>query len=157
MITYRMSKCGATHLNTGKLQVFYNYGQYRCTDRYFYFILYFIILDYVFHLQGIMEASFGLPGYVILSIIQFVYPFIAMVSYNIICGDTLTKLLVSDNCSNYPLMILSREHFLTLALRLHKKGWPLQCWPAGPSSSSLPPSWSPSLSPSIETLLSWLR
>jgi len=43
--------------------------------------------------QGIMEASFGKPGFVILSVIQFIYPFTAMVSYNIICGDTLTKLL----------------------------------------------------------------
>eukprot|EP00090_Calanus_glacialis_P005170 TRINITY_DN13978_c0_g1_i2.p1 TRINITY_DN13978_c0_g1~~TRINITY_DN13978_c0_g1_i2.p1 ORF type:complete len:376 (-),score=123.24 TRINITY_DN13978_c0_g1_i2:576-1703(-) len=50
--------------------------------------------------QGIMEASFGLPGYVILSIIQFVYPFIAMVSYNIICGDTLTKLLRAFSSSD---------------------------------------------------------
>ena len=104
-----------------------------------------------------MEASFGLPGYVILSIIQFVYPFIAMVSYNIICGDTLTKLLVSANYSNYPSNILSRELFLPPTLRLLKQGWPLQFWPAGPSSSLWPPYWSPSLSPYTGTLLNWLR
>eukprot|EP00092_Neocalanus_flemingeri_P027919 GFUD01030312.1.p1 GENE.GFUD01030312.1~~GFUD01030312.1.p1 ORF type:complete len:446 (+),score=110.18 GFUD01030312.1:430-1767(+) len=50
--------------------------------------------------QGIMEASFGMPGYVILSTIQFIYPFIAMVSYNIICGDTLTKLLGAFSSSD---------------------------------------------------------
>ena len=51
-----------------------------------------------------MEASFGLPGYVILSFIQFIYPFIAMVSYNIICGDTLTKLLVRVTITNAHLL-----------------------------------------------------
>ncbi|KAI5720347.1 hypothetical protein M8J77_005276 [Diaphorina citri] len=44
--------------------------------------------------QGIMEASFGYPGYVVLSLMQFVYPFIAMVSYNIVVGDTITKVSV---------------------------------------------------------------
>lgn len=44
--------------------------------------------------QGLMEAAFGRPGFYILSLIQFVYPFIAMISYNIIIGDTITKVLV---------------------------------------------------------------
>ena len=34
--------------------------------------------------QHIMEAAFGRVGFVLLTILQFVYPFIAMVSYNII-------------------------------------------------------------------------
>lgn len=62
-----------------------------------------------------MNAAFGFPGYVLLSILQFMYPFIgtlacyafnqlliqhffrnptAMVSYNVIVGDTITKVLV---------------------------------------------------------------
>ena len=55
-------------------------------------------VSYMF--QGIMESAFGMPGYILLSVIQFIYPFIAMVSYNIICGDTLTKLLVGKRGFN---------------------------------------------------------
>jgi len=85
--------------------------------------------------QGIMEASFGLPGYIILSFIQFIYPFIAMVSYNIICGDTLTKLLVSVSSSepevaqaslsssvlaSRPLIITMATLLVTLPLSLYR-------------------------------------
>ncbi|XP_078408440.1 putative sodium-coupled neutral amino acid transporter 11 [Cetorhinus maximus] len=41
--------------------------------------------------QSLVNKAFGITGYVILSFLQFLYPFIAMVSYNIISGDTLTK------------------------------------------------------------------
>ncbi|XP_067891319.1 putative sodium-coupled neutral amino acid transporter 11 isoform X2 [Heterodontus francisci] len=41
--------------------------------------------------QSLVNRAFGIAGYVILSFLQFLYPFIAMVSYNIITGDTLTK------------------------------------------------------------------
>ncbi|XP_038645645.1 putative sodium-coupled neutral amino acid transporter 11 isoform X3 [Scyliorhinus canicula] len=41
--------------------------------------------------QSLMNRAFGMAGYVILSFLQFLYPFIAMVSCNIISGDTLTK------------------------------------------------------------------
>ncbi|CAH2018425.1 unnamed protein product [Acanthoscelides obtectus] len=47
-----------------------------------------------FSYQGIMEAAFGKPGYILLGILQFVYPFIAMVSYNIVVGDTVTKVII---------------------------------------------------------------
>ncbi|XP_072392712.1 putative sodium-coupled neutral amino acid transporter 11 [Diabrotica undecimpunctata] len=47
-----------------------------------------------FSYQGIMEAAFGRPGYYLLGILQFVYPFIAMVSYNIVVGDTVTKVII---------------------------------------------------------------
>ncbi|KAJ8953683.1 hypothetical protein NQ314_007291 [Rhamnusium bicolor] len=47
-----------------------------------------------FSYQGIMEAAFGKPGYFLLGILQFVYPFVAMVSYNIVVGDTVTKVIV---------------------------------------------------------------
>ncbi|GCB76191.1 hypothetical protein scyTo_0016528 [Scyliorhinus torazame] len=41
--------------------------------------------------QSLMNKAFGMAGYMILSFLQFLYPFIAMVSCNIISGDTLTK------------------------------------------------------------------
>lgn len=47
-----------------------------------------------FSYQGIMEAAFGRPGYILLGILQFFYPFVAMVSYNVVVGDTVTKVIV---------------------------------------------------------------
>ncbi|XP_074039521.1 putative sodium-coupled neutral amino acid transporter 11 isoform X2 [Leptinotarsa decemlineata] len=47
-----------------------------------------------FSYQGIMEAAFGRPGYYLLGILQFAYPFVAMVSYNIVVGDTVTKVIM---------------------------------------------------------------
>lgn len=43
--------------------------------------------------QGVMKAAFGKVGYSVLSLLQFIYPFIAMISYNVIVGDTITKVL----------------------------------------------------------------
>ncbi|KAJ9573587.1 hypothetical protein L9F63_009041, partial [Diploptera punctata] len=51
-------------------------------------------LSGAFSYQGLMEAAFGKPGYILLSFLQFIYPFIAMVSYNVVVGDTLTKVLI---------------------------------------------------------------
>nr|XP_022904579.1 putative sodium-coupled neutral amino acid transporter 11 [Onthophagus taurus] len=47
-----------------------------------------------FSYQGIMEAAFGKPGYILLGCLQFAYPFIAMVSYNVVVGDTVTKVII---------------------------------------------------------------
>ncbi|XP_010800277.1 putative sodium-coupled neutral amino acid transporter 11 isoform X2 [Bos taurus] len=41
--------------------------------------------------QSLVNRTFGFPGYLLLSVLQFLYPFIAMISYNIITGDTLSK------------------------------------------------------------------
>ncbi|XP_030846147.1 putative sodium-coupled neutral amino acid transporter 11 isoform X2 [Strongylocentrotus purpuratus] len=41
------------------------------------------------------ESALGIPGYYVLSIVQFIYPFIAMIGYNIIIGDTITKVFAS--------------------------------------------------------------
>ncbi|GAB1286377.1 Putative sodium-coupled neutral amino acid transporter 11 [Apodemus speciosus] len=41
--------------------------------------------------QSLVNKTFGFPGYLLLSTLQFMYPFIAMISYNIITGDTLSK------------------------------------------------------------------
>ncbi|XP_074653106.1 putative sodium-coupled neutral amino acid transporter 11 [Tubulanus polymorphus] len=42
--------------------------------------------------QEVVQAAFGKPGYVVITFVQFLYPYLAMVSYNIIVGDNLTKL-----------------------------------------------------------------
>ncbi|KAF7248278.1 putative sodium-coupled neutral amino acid transporter 11 [Varanus komodoensis] len=41
--------------------------------------------------QALVNKAYGFVGHLILSALQFLYPFIAMISYNIITGDTLTK------------------------------------------------------------------
>ncbi|XP_074159347.1 putative sodium-coupled neutral amino acid transporter 11 isoform X1 [Sminthopsis crassicaudata] len=41
--------------------------------------------------QSLVHKTFGFSGYLLLSSLQFLYPFIAMISYNIITGDTLSK------------------------------------------------------------------
>nr|KAF6451131.1 solute carrier family 38 member 11 [Molossus molossus] len=41
--------------------------------------------------QSLVNKTFGFPGYCLLSVLQFLYPFIAMISYNIVTGDTLSK------------------------------------------------------------------
>ncbi|XP_077583932.1 putative sodium-coupled neutral amino acid transporter 11 [Stigmatopora nigra] len=41
--------------------------------------------------QALVQSAFGIPGFFVLSVLQFLYPFIAMISYNITTGDTLTK------------------------------------------------------------------
>ncbi|KAL2081443.1 hypothetical protein ACEWY4_023296 [Coilia grayii] len=44
--------------------------------------------------QSLVHSTFGFAGYLVLSALQFLYPFIAMISYNIITGDTLTKVFL---------------------------------------------------------------
>ncbi|XP_003795194.1 putative sodium-coupled neutral amino acid transporter 11 isoform X2 [Otolemur garnettii] len=43
--------------------------------------------------QSLVNKTFGFPGYLLLSVLQFVFPFIAMISYNIITGDTMSKVI----------------------------------------------------------------
>ncbi|XP_057883561.1 putative sodium-coupled neutral amino acid transporter 11 isoform X1 [Melospiza melodia melodia] len=63
--------------------------------------------------QELVKNTYGLVGYLILSVLQFLYPFIAMISYNIITGDTLTKVFQRipgvgvDN-------VLTDRHFIIL-------------------------------------------
>uniref|UniRef100_A0A1I8FDA6 Putative sodium-coupled neutral amino acid transporter 11 n=1 Tax=Macrostomum lignano TaxID=282301 RepID=A0A1I8FDA6_9PLAT len=40
-----------------------------------------------------VRVAYGKPGYILITVMQAVYPFIAMVSYNVIIGDTLTKII----------------------------------------------------------------
>ncbi|CAL8147928.1 unnamed protein product [Orchesella dallaii] len=83
-----------------------------------------------FTYQGMMEAAFGRPGFYILSFIQFVYPVIAMISYNVIVGDTLTKVLLyfssvgageTDKLEfQREAVVLLATAFITLPLSLYK-------------------------------------
>ncbi|XP_055310712.1 putative sodium-coupled neutral amino acid transporter 11 [Sitodiplosis mosellana] len=47
-----------------------------------------------FSYPGIMEAAYGKWGYYLLSVLQFMYPMLAMISYNVVVGDTLSKVLI---------------------------------------------------------------
>ncbi|KAK5638683.1 hypothetical protein RI129_012978 [Pyrocoelia pectoralis] len=63
--------------------------------------------------QGIMEAAYGRVGYILLGVLQVVYPLIAMVSYNVVVGDTVTKVVVRlTNAS--PTSIFSKREVIVL-------------------------------------------
>ncbi|XP_041858014.1 putative sodium-coupled neutral amino acid transporter 11 [Melanotaenia boesemani] len=63
--------------------------------------------------QSLVQNTFGFPGFVILSALQFLYPFIAMISYNITTGDTLTKVFQRIPGVG-PDHILAERHFVIL-------------------------------------------
>ncbi|KAL7302006.1 hypothetical protein TKK_0005243 [Trichogramma kaykai] len=65
--------------------------------------------------QGLMRASFGRPGFYILSALQFIYPFIAMVSYNVVVGDTVTKVLIRVTGLSHDNFLMRREVVILLA------------------------------------------
>ncbi|XP_061924747.1 putative sodium-coupled neutral amino acid transporter 11 isoform X2 [Entelurus aequoreus] len=67
--------------------------------------------------QALVRSTFGFPGYFILSALQFLYPFIAMISYNITTGDTLTKVLERLPGVG-PDHILANRHFVILLTTL---------------------------------------
>ncbi|XP_057664123.1 putative sodium-coupled neutral amino acid transporter 11 [Diorhabda carinulata] len=80
-----------------------------------------------FSYQGIMEAAFGRAGYIFLGILQFVYPFIAMVSYNIVVGDTVTKVIVrltgigpDSIFAKREVIVLIATIFITIPLCLYR-------------------------------------
>ncbi|XP_058792720.1 putative sodium-coupled neutral amino acid transporter 11 [Phymastichus coffea] len=68
--------------------------------------------------QGLMRASFGRPGFYILTALQFVYPFIAMVSYNVVVGDTVTKVLIRVTGLEPDSFLVRREVVILLATLL---------------------------------------
>ena len=41
-----------------------------------------------------MSKVYGTPGYVVQTFFQFLYPFISMICYNVVVGDTVTKVLI---------------------------------------------------------------
>lgn len=66
--------------------------------------------------QDVVEAAFGRPGFYLLTVIQFIYPFIAMISYNVIIGDTATKALVRIfSLSVHDSWLLNRNTVVLLA------------------------------------------
>lgn len=64
-----------------------------------------------FSYQGLMEAAFGRPGFYLLTFLQFIYPFIAMVSYNVVVGDTVTKVLIRVFALS-PRSIFAKRHYV---------------------------------------------
>ncbi|KAL3270436.1 hypothetical protein HHI36_020991 [Cryptolaemus montrouzieri] len=68
-----------------------------------------------FSYQGIMDAAFGRPGYILLGILQFFYPFVAMVSYNVVVGDTVTKVLIRLTGMKTSSMFAKRQVIVFLA------------------------------------------
>ncbi|XP_070694655.1 putative sodium-coupled neutral amino acid transporter 11 [Pempheris klunzingeri] len=71
--------------------------------------------------QSLVQSTFGFLGFLVLSGLQFLYPFIAMISYNITTGDTLTKVFQRIPGVG-PGHILAERHFVivlsTLAFTL---------------------------------------
>eukprot|EP00095_Tigriopus_kingsejongensis_P004030 maker-scaffold5_size1054832-snap-gene-2.14 protein:Tk04030 transcript:maker-scaffold5_size1054832-snap-gene-2.14-mRNA-1 annotation:"sodium-coupled neutral amino acid transporter 11 isoform x1" len=67
--------------------------------------------------QELMCFSFGFPGFWVITFLQFAYPCTAMTSYNIIVGDTLTKILVRLTGLD-PAHILVRREFVILMVTL---------------------------------------
>ncbi|XP_024142627.1 putative sodium-coupled neutral amino acid transporter 11 [Oryzias melastigma] len=63
--------------------------------------------------QSLVQSTFGFPGFLTLSVLQFLYPFIAMISYNITTGDTLTKVFQRIPGVG-PDHILAERHFVIL-------------------------------------------
>ncbi|CAD6233339.1 GSCOCG00007144001-RA-CDS [Cotesia congregata] len=77
--------------------------------------------------QGLMRASFGRPGFYILTALQFIYPFIAMISYNIVVGDTVTKVIIrvtgiaeSNIFAQREVVILLATLLITIPLCLYR-------------------------------------
>ncbi|XP_013781176.1 putative sodium-coupled neutral amino acid transporter 11 [Limulus polyphemus] len=75
--------------------------------------------------QDLVHAAFGSPGFYFLTFIQFVYPYIAMVSYNVIIGDTITKVFLrmfnlprDSILGNRNLVVLVCTLIITLPLSL---------------------------------------
>uniref|UniRef100_V5ICH6 Putative sodium-coupled neutral amino acid transporter 11 n=1 Tax=Ixodes ricinus TaxID=34613 RepID=V5ICH6_IXORI len=77
--------------------------------------------------QDLVQSAFGLPGFYILTFMQFMYPFIAMISYNVIIGDTITKVFMrifkvsTDSVlGNRHFIVIMTSLFVTLPLSLHR-------------------------------------
>jgi len=62
--------------------------------------------------QGVMTICFGKPGFIIISIIQFLFPYLAVVGYNVGVGDTLSKVFgafVGEDPQTSSLLFLNRN------------------------------------------------
>lgn len=77
--------------------------------------------------QDMMSKVFGMPGFIIQTFFQFIYPFVAMISYNVIVGDTITKVIIRvfnvDPSSLFvqrQFVIIMATLFVTLPLSLYR-------------------------------------
>ncbi|KAF0297383.1 putative sodium-coupled neutral amino acid transporter 11 [Amphibalanus amphitrite] len=77
--------------------------------------------------QDTVMRALGPPGYYVLVFLQFTYPFVALLSYNIIIGDNFTKVLLrmtgvpADNLVvRREFIIIASTLLITLPLSLYK-------------------------------------
>lgn len=77
--------------------------------------------------QDLVHVAFGRPGFYLLTLLQFIYPFIAMISYNVIIGDTVTKVFKRVFSLHHTHLLANRNSivfisslFVTLPLSLQK-------------------------------------
>lgn len=86
--------------------------------------------------QDMVLVACGRPGFYLLTFLQFVYPFIAMVSYNVIIGDTITKIIVRLGGEHIADTVLGSREFIiflmtlivTLPLSLYRNIGKLSKW-----------------------------
>lgn len=62
--------------------------------------------------QDVVLVAFGRPGFYLLTLLQFLYPFIAMISYNVVIGDTITKVLLRIGGDNLVNTVLVNRQFI---------------------------------------------
>ncbi|XP_064647636.1 putative sodium-coupled neutral amino acid transporter 11 isoform X2 [Lineus longissimus] len=62
--------------------------------------------------QDLVRAAFGRPGFYALTFMQGLYPFIAMISYNVIIGDTITKIVIRIGGESIRWSILGNRQFI---------------------------------------------
>ncbi|XP_014791284.1 putative sodium-coupled neutral amino acid transporter 11 [Octopus bimaculoides] len=87
--------------------------------------------------QDVVQASFGRPGFYILTLLQFLFPFISMVSYNVIVADGISKVIAElTGAEGVTYMVLGNRQFVialsillfTLPLSLYRNIARLSKW-----------------------------
>ncbi|KAK3108965.1 hypothetical protein FSP39_019864 [Pinctada imbricata] len=87
--------------------------------------------------QGVMLVVCGRYGFYLLTFLQFLYPLIAMISYNVIIGDTITKIVVRVGTeevlggtllANRQFIIFLSTLIVTLPLSLYRDVTKLSKW-----------------------------
>ncbi|KAL4221915.1 hypothetical protein ACF0H5_017967 [Mactra antiquata] len=86
--------------------------------------------------QDMMLVACGRPGFYLLTFLQFIYPFIAMISYNVIIGDTITKIIIRIGGDSVINTVLGSRQFIiflatlliTLPLSLYRNISKLSKW-----------------------------
>ncbi|XP_050725182.1 putative sodium-coupled neutral amino acid transporter 11 [Eriocheir sinensis] len=77
--------------------------------------------------QDLVRSSFGRPGFILATCFQFMYPFISLISYNIIVGDTLRIVLIrvtglssESVLAERTFIVVSSTLLITLPLSLYR-------------------------------------